>query len=36
MIPIWEKDKPELKDVHSHTLQDITMRFDLAFPVYFS
>ncbi|MGB9928969.1 MAG: RNA-guided endonuclease InsQ/TnpB family protein, partial [Methanosarcina sp.] len=35
MIPIWKKDKPELKTVHSHVLQDITMRVDLAFQAFF-
>lgn len=35
MIPIWKKDKPELKNVHSHTLQDVTMRVDLAFQAFF-
>jgi putative transposase len=35
MIPIWKKDKPELKNVHSHTLQDVTMRIDLAFQAFF-
>ena len=35
MIPIWKKDKPELKSVHSHTLQDVTMRIDLAFQAFF-
>jgi putative transposase len=36
MIPIWKKEKPELKNVHSHTLQDVTMRVDLAFQAFFS
>jgi putative transposase len=35
MIPIWKKEKPELKNVHSHTLQDVTMRVDLAFQAFF-
>ncbi len=35
MIPIWKKDNPELKTVHSHTLQDVTMRVDLAFQAFF-
>ncbi|WP_292390380.1 RNA-guided endonuclease InsQ/TnpB family protein [Methanosarcina sp. UBA5] len=35
MIPIWKKDKTELKTVHSHTLQDVTMRVDLAFQAFF-
>jgi putative transposase len=35
MIPVWKKDKPELKEVHSHTLQDVTMRVDLAFQAFF-
>ncbi|WP_292378968.1 transposase [Methanosarcina sp. UBA289] len=35
MIPIWKKDKLELKNVHSHTLQDVTMRVDLAFQAFF-
>ncbi|MGI5992724.1 MAG: RNA-guided endonuclease InsQ/TnpB family protein [Methanosarcina sp.] len=35
MIPIWKKNKPELKNVHSHTLQDVTVRVDLAFQAFF-
>ncbi|WP_292389219.1 RNA-guided endonuclease InsQ/TnpB family protein [Methanosarcina sp. UBA5] len=35
IIPVWKKDKPELKTVHSHTLQDVTMRVDLAFQAFF-
>ncbi len=35
MLPIWKKEKPELKNVHSHTLQDVTMRVDLAFQAFF-
>jgi putative transposase len=35
MIPIWKTEKPELKSVHSHTLQDVTMRVDLAFQAFF-
>ncbi len=34
-IPIWKKEKPELKEVHSHTLQDVTMRVDFAFQAFF-
>jgi putative transposase len=35
MIPIWKKDKPELKTVYSHTFQDVTMRVDLSFQAFF-
>ena len=35
MIPVWKKDKPELKEVHAHVLQDVTMRVDLAFQAFF-
>jgi putative transposase len=34
MIPVWKKEKTELKTVHSHTLQDVTMRVDLAFQAF--
>jgi hypothetical protein len=33
-VPIWEKDKPELEDVHSHILHDITMRVGLIFQAF--
>ena len=35
MLPIWKKDKPELKTVHSNVLQDVTMHVDLAFQAFF-
>ncbi len=35
MIPIWKKDKPELKEVHSQVLQEIVKRVDLAFQAFF-
>jgi len=35
MIPVWKKEKTELKTVHSHTLQDVTMRVSLAFQAFF-
>jgi putative transposase len=35
MIPVWKKDRPELKEVHAHVLQDVTMRVDLAFQAFF-
>lgn len=35
MIPEWKKTKPELKNVHSHVLQDISKRVDLAFQAFF-
>lgn len=34
-IAIWKQDKPELKEVHSHVLQDVSMRVDLAFQAFF-
>ncbi len=35
MIPIWKKDKPELKNVHSQVLQEVVKRVDLAFHSFF-
>ena len=35
MIPIWKKDKPELKEVHSQVLQEVVKRVDLAFQAFF-
>ncbi len=36
MIPIWKDgEKPELKQVHSQVLQDVTLRVDLAFKAFF-
>jgi len=35
MIPIWKKDKPKLKEVHSQVLQEIVKRVDLAFQAFF-
>jgi len=34
-IAIWKQDKPELKEVHSHVLQDVSMRVDLAYQAFF-
>jgi len=34
-ITIWKQDKPELKEVHSHVLQDVSMRVDLALQAFF-
>ena len=31
----WKEQKPELKQVHSLALQDVTMRVDLAFKAFF-
>ena len=35
MIPIWKQTKPELKNVHSHVLQDVSKRVDLALQAFF-
>jgi putative transposase len=35
MIPVWKKEKPELKTVHSQVLQEIVKRIDLAFQAFF-
>jgi putative transposase len=35
MIPIWKKEKPELKTVHSQVLQEVIKRVDLAFQAFF-
>jgi len=35
MIPVWKKDKPELKTVHSQVLQEVIKRVDLAFQAFF-
>jgi len=34
-ITVWKHDKPELKEVHSHVLQDVSMRVDLALQAFF-
>ena len=34
-LPIWKREKPELKTVHSQVLQDVTKRVDLAFQSFF-
>ncbi len=34
-LPIWKREKPELKTVHSQVLQDVTKRVDLAFQAFF-
>jgi putative transposase len=34
-IAIWKQEKPELSEVHSHVLQDVSMRVDLAFQAFF-
>jgi putative transposase len=36
MIPIWKKEKPELKNVHSQVLQEVVKRVDLAFEAFSS
>lgn len=35
MIPVWKKEKPELKNVHSQVLQEVIKRVDLAFQAFF-
>jgi putative transposase len=35
MIPVWKKEKPELKTVHSQVLQEIVKRVDLTFQAFF-
>lgn len=35
MLPTWKANKPELKQVHSQVLQNVIMRVDLAFRVFF-
>lgn len=35
MIPIWKEQKPELKEVYSQVLQNVTERVDLAFKAFF-
>lgn len=35
MIPVWKKEKPELKTVHSQVLQEVIKRVDLAFQAFF-
>jgi len=34
-IAIWKQEKPELSEVHSHVLQDVSMRVDLALQAFF-
>jgi putative transposase len=34
-IPLWKKEHPELKQVYSQVLQDVSMRVDLAFKAFF-
>src|SRR5690554_5034149 len=34
-LPIWKRERPELKTVHSQVLQDVTKRVDLAFRSFF-
>jgi putative transposase len=35
LIPIWKKEYPDLKDVHSQVLQDVSTRVDLAYKAFF-
>ena len=35
MIPIWKEQKPELKNIYSQALQNVTERVDLAFKAFF-
>jgi putative transposase len=35
MLPIWKESKPELRSVHSHVLQDVVLRVNLAFGAFF-
>ena len=35
MLPIWKKEKPALKKVHSQVLQNVQMRVDLAYKAFF-
>ena len=34
-IPLWKKERPELKQVYSQVLQDVSMRVDRAFKAFF-
>lgn len=34
-IPLWKKEHPELNQVYSQVLQDVSMRVDLAFKAFF-
>jgi putative transposase len=34
-LPIWKQAHPELREVHSQTLQDVVKRVDLAFQAFF-
>ncbi|MDD3623008.1 MAG: transposase, partial [Methanofollis sp.] len=33
-IPLWKKERPELKQVYSQVLQDVSMRVDRAFKAF--
>jgi putative transposase len=35
LLPVWKKNKPELKEVFSQTLQNVQERVDLAFKAFF-
>ena len=35
LLPQWKRDKPELKEVFSQTLQNVQERVDLAFKAFF-
>ena len=35
LLPVWKKENPELKDVHSQVLQECQQRVDLAFQHFF-
>ncbi|WP_395088939.1 RNA-guided endonuclease InsQ/TnpB family protein [Armatimonas sp.] len=34
-LPIWKQSHPELREIHSQTLQDVVKRVDLAFQAFF-
>src|ERR1019366_8233086 len=34
-LPVWKRSHPELREVHSQTLQDVVRRIDLAFQAFF-
>ncbi len=35
LLPLWKKEKPALKKVHSQVLQNVQMRVDLAYKAFF-
>ena len=34
-LPVWKQSHPELREIHSQTLQDVVKRVDLAFQAFF-